>query len=353
MTTRKDPLGHRRPFVFPCSGTAQRASVLALIALVTIVAGDVVPAAAQTPTVAPTPIIVGGGGRVTSDCLAVFYGIINDSILRPKNIRCADGDPRCDADGVVNGVCVFPVAVCANSTFNSAKCTLNGVQTMTVDHAADNGDPKFDTDFQALQNRLLNDLSPPTTTSDVCTNATNFHVRIVGPFAGRCKKGKKKLKMRTVSSVIAGHVYTDTDRLRMICDPAPTGCDPQVLYSGTFDRVQSQIFDQSCAVSGCHDSSRTGELLLEVGASLTNLINVTPNNANAIAAGWKRVTVIDSSTGDPSTSLLVAKLKGPPAGFGARMPFNRPKLDQSLIDVVERWVAAGAPDTGWVPGTDQ
>ena len=361
MTTRKDPWGHRRPFVVSCSGTAQRATALALVALVTIIVSAVDPVAAQTatdtptPTVAPTPIFVGGGGGPASDCLAVFYGIINDPALKPKNIRCTDGDSRCDADGVVNGVCVFPLTVCANSTFNSTQCTLAGVQTMTVDHAADNGDPKFDTDFQALQSRLVNDINPPTGASDVCTSApTNFHVRIVGPFAGRCNKGKKKLKMRTVSSVIAGHVYTDTDRMRMICDPAPNGCDPTVLYSGTFDRIQRQIFNQSCAVSGCHDSqSRAGDLLLEVGASLTNLINVTPNNANAAAAGWKRVTVIDTNTGDPDTSLLVAKLNGPPAGFGARMPFNRPKLDQSLIDVVELWVAAGAPDTGWVPGTDQ
>ena len=145
--------------MFSCSGTAQRATALALVALATIIVSAVDPVAAQTatdtptPTVAPTPIFVGGGGGPASDCLAVFYGIINDSALKPKNIRCTDGDSRCDADGVVNGVCAFPLTVCANSTFNSTKCTLAGVQTMTVDHAADNGDPKFDTDFQALQSR--------------------------------------------------------------------------------------------------------------------------------------------------------------------------------------------------------
>ena len=34
------------------------------------------------------------------------------------------------------------------------------------------------------------------------------------------------------------------------------------------------------------------------------------------------------------------------------MPFGRPKLDQTLIEVVQLWIAAGAPATGWVPGTD-
>ena len=58
----------------------------------------------------------------------------------------------------------------------------------------------------------------------------------------------------------------------MECDPAPSGCDPMAIYTGTFDRIQRQIFNQSCAVSGCHDSqSQTGGLLLETGAAHTNL----------------------------------------------------------------------------------
>jgi hypothetical protein len=302
---------------------------------------------------AASAIVIGGGGSSKTDCLAVLDAPANDPISKPKKIRCTDGDGTCDADGVVDGVCVFPVAVCANSTFNPA-CTLNGVQTMTVEHAADNGDPKFDPEFQAMQNRLLNDIGPPTNTSDHCTNFTNFRVVVEGPLSGKCKKGKKQLQIVTVSQFIQGRVYTDKDKLKMTCDPAPGACDPLLLFDGTFDRIQTQIFNKSCAVSGCHDSqSQTGSLLLETGASLSNLIDVTPNNALAAAAGWKRVTVIDASTGDPDTSFLFHKLIGPPNGFGERMPFNRKKLDQSLISVVQLWIAAGAPDTGWVPGTDQ
>src|SRR5262249_34945015 len=143
--------------------------------------------------------------------------------------------------------------------------------------------------------------------------------------------------------------------IKMTCLPAV--CDPTQFFSGTFDRIQTQIFNQSCAVSGCHDSqSHTGNMVLEEGSSLGALIDVTPDNPAAAAADggiWRRVRRIDSSTGDPDHSLLVAKVNGPPTGFGARMPRDKPKLDQSLIDVIELWVAAGAPDTGWVPGTDQ
>jgi hypothetical protein len=342
MTSRTE----RRGITLPAgSSRSRRARLLSAVAAFALLIASVGHA---------TATVVGGGGSSRTDCLAALDAPVNDPPLKPKNIRCVDGDP-CDADGVVNGVCEFPISVCANSMYNPTVCTLNGVQTINVEHAADNGDPKFDPEFQALQNRLLNDIGPPTNTSDDCTNATNFHVAVIGPFAGVCKKNKKLLKLTTVSAVIEGRVYSDKDKIKMTCEPAPGGCDPLLLYGGTFDRIQTQIFNKSCAVSGCHDSqSQTGNLLLEVGASLTNLINVDPNNAAANALGWKRVTVTNpNNAGDPSTSLLVAKLKGPQNGFGARMPFNRPKLDKSLIDVVELWVAAGAPDTGWVPGTDQ
>src|SRR5438552_2074586 len=82
-------------------------------------------------------IIVGGGGSSTTDCLLVFSTDANDPPAHPRNLRCADGDP-CDLDGTVNGVCQFAVAVCANSTA-LPRCTLNGVQSITVQHAEDNG----------------------------------------------------------------------------------------------------------------------------------------------------------------------------------------------------------------------
>jgi hypothetical protein len=205
-----------------------------------------------------------------------------------------------------------------------------------------------------LQARVHDEVNPPTSVGNQCTTATNFHVRVRGPFsAGVCKSTRAVVQMVTLSTLIDGRIYRDSDRLKLRCDPSPEGCSPRAFFDGTFDRIQRQIFNQSCAVSGCHDSqSRTGDLLLEPGAAYTNLVGVTPNNAAADTAGWKRVHVLDPTTGDPATSLLLQKLLGPPDGFGARMPFGRPKLDQSLIDVVQLWIAAGAPSTGWVPGTD-
>jgi len=290
-------------------------------------------------------IIVGGGGSSTTDCLLVFSVDANDPPDHPRNIRCADGDP-CDLDGTINGVCQFAVAVCANSTA-LPRCTLNGVQSITVQHAEDNGDPHFDPDFQALQTRITSAVDPPSTDPDVCTTATNLLVPVQQPIAsGVCKRTRKTVKIKPLSIASAGKIYKDSDKIKLTCDPAPSGCAP--LYSGTFDRIQKQIFNQTCAVSGCHDSQTTqAGLLLETGASYGNLINVTPTTAG-VPSDWKRVL-----PGDSSRSFLYHKVTGDlTAGEGSQMPFGRPALDPHLIDIIMLWIDGGAPQTGWVPGTE-
>lgn len=102
---------------------------------------------------------VRGGGSLANDCLLVFEAPANSPAAKPKHVRCTDGD-ACDADGVVNGSCEFAVGVCANSTLVPG-CTSNGVQSVTVAHAADNGDRKFDPEFQALQTRINGSVDPP------------------------------------------------------------------------------------------------------------------------------------------------------------------------------------------------
>ncbi len=80
---------------------------------------------------------------------------------------------------------------------------------------------------------------------------------------------------------------------------------------------------------------------------------MAPDNPAAASAGWLRVTVVDPNSGDPNTSFLLHKLTGNlDLGFGARMPFGMPKLSGNLIDIIQLWIEAGAPETGWVPGTD-
>lgn len=307
---------------------------------------------------APAPaLVIGGGGSAATDCLLALSVDANFPIGAPKQVRCVDGDPACDDDGVVNGVCDLRIALCANSTFNPS-CTLSGLSSVTVEHALDNGDPKFDPDFQGLQNRVNSDFTFPVTGADVCTTVGLVHVPIKGPLGNNnaCSRAKKKIKLHSVSTSGPSGVKEDKDTLKLYCDPAPAnGCDPTTLFpTGTFERIQRQVFNQSCALSGCHDSqSQAGNLLLETGAAYGNLVNHAPDKPAAAAAGWLRVEVVPNVSGDLETSFIVHKLEGtlPDGTYGARMPYGRPKLHRTLRDIIALWIQAGAPQTGWVSGT--
>ncbi len=300
--------------------------------------------------------IFGGGGNAKYDCLFVLDTPVNDPPLKNKRIRCTDGDPACDADGVINGTCVFPTAACINSSFNLAECTLTGLQSSLIDHSEDNGDPKFDTEFQALQSRIDNELELPDATPDQCTGFTNISVDVKGPFPKqRCRRGKKRMKVRSFSTFATGRQIKDTDRLKMICEPDPDMCDAQTLFSGTFDRIQRQVFDVSCALGGCHDSEGlAGNLTLESGSAHGAIVDVDPNNATALNSGLKRVMTTGPMTGDPTMSFLYLKVIDDLApGMGQSMPFGMKKIKKGFRDMIELWILDGAPETGWVAGTDE
>jgi hypothetical protein len=297
--------------------------------------------------------VIGGGGSGSKDCLVALDADVNVPAARPSHVRCTDGDASCDGDGAVDGDCEFGVSVCANSTFDPS-CTLAGVQDITVDHAMDNGDPDFDPDFQALQTRIDSEIDPPTALADDCTTAVTLRVAIKGPLGSgnHCGPQRKKIRMTSRSEVIDGRVVIDRDRLKLTCLPAVDGCDPEDLFTGTFDRIQRQIFNQSCAVSGCHDSqSQAAQQILEVGSAYGNIVNQPTTNQAAIDAGWRRVDV------DPvpsvETSFLYHKVTGelPSAQYGERMPLGGRKLHRTLREVIRLWIEAGAPMNGWVDGT--
>jgi hypothetical protein len=46
--------------------------------------------------------------------------------------------------------------------------------------------------------------------------------------------------------------------LKLVCEPAAIGCSGRAFFSSTFDRIQTQIFDQSLRSGGCHDSEPCG-----------------------------------------------------------------------------------------------
>lgn len=83
--------------------------------------------------------------------------------------------------------------------------------------------------------------------------------------------------------------------------------------------------------------------LTDAAISYAALINVDPTNSTARAAGSKRVV-----PGDPSKSFLLDKLTGNMQfGEGDRMPQNADPLSADRIQLIRRWIQAGAPpDSG-------
>ncbi len=316
------------------------------------------------PAFGVDPLVEVGGGRpARTDCYATLKANVNAPKSNPRSVRCVDGDPTCDGDATVNGVCSFAVTVCANSTFNPTACTSTGIETLTVEHGLDDGvDPAFDPDMQALQAVVDNDIVLPTTTQNLCSSTSQVRVRIKGPTgkpltnSNRCQSNYKVVRLFTQPQPLVGP--SDADKLKLTCIPASAeahGCEPQQLFSGTYDRIQKQVFSASCAVATCHDSEshdNSGGLLLEPGAALNNTVNQDPQNPAALGLGWRRI-----QPGNSATSFLMHKIDNDltdAVGLGSRMPRppGRRMLPASSREIIRLWIDAGVPDVGWVPGTD-
>jgi hypothetical protein len=140
--------------------------------------------------------------------------------------------------------------------------------------------------------------------------------------------------------------------------PAVPGGDgvygPRDLYSGTFDRIAQEVFAQSCALSGCHDSeSHRFGLILLPNAAYSNIVGVTPTTPAAAADGLLRIT-----PGDPDMSFLYRKITADLLpGYGPPMPLTGPGVSPALSEIIRLWILGDgevppASATGWVTGTD-
>ena len=106
-----------------------------------------------------------------------------------------------------------------------------------------------------------------------------------------------------------------------------------------FQEIQDTIFTPIC--TACHVGAGAPQgLRLDAANSYALLVNV----ASAESPGTMRV-----NPGNPNASYLLQKIEGT-AAVGVRMPANGPPyLPQDRIDLVRRWIAAGAPMTSAPP----
>lgn len=99
-----------------------------------------------------------------------------------------------------------------------------------------------------------------------------------------------------------------------------------------FSWIQANIFDQKCAVPGCHvQGSAAFGLVLSDGQAYGNLVDIP-------AQGPQSLTILRVKPGMPDSSYLVWKIEGRPGITGQRMPRGAPPLSQGEIDAVIRWI---------------
>ncbi len=124
--------------------------------------------------------------------------------------------------------------------------------------------------------------------------------------------------------------------LNLSCEHAdPLGADGPDPDAPTLANVQARVFDQSCALSGCHSGAYApAGLDLRAGEAHANLVSVRSREVP---------TLFRVSPGDPGGSYLVMKITGADGIVGGRMPLGRDPLSQAQIDLVTEWIRQGAP----------
>jgi len=148
---------------------------------------------------------------------------------------------------------------------------------------------------------------------------------------------------------LAGCGESDNNTPGAATSAVPPKAVTPVNVASTFERIQSQVFNVSCTSDSCHSHvGQAGALILEDGYSWDALINHIPSNPVAASNNLMRVM-----PGQPAATFLLSKITANlSAGEGTSMPYGAAPLSVSTVDVIQAWVAAGAPATGRVPGDD-
>ncbi len=120
--------------------------------------------------------------------------------------------------------------------------------------------------------------------------------------------------------------------------------------ASSFDNIQSEILNKSCAVSGCHLSESDGTfpqhgLILAEGKAYENLVNAISKNPTAKEENLKRVIPFDAENSLLYQKLLFETSHKSNKNFGSIMPLGKDMLYMGQIEYIRRWIEAGAPKT--------
>ena len=155
-----------------------------------------------------------GKGSEKAECMIEFYGaelVPSSPGKKAKRAVCVDGE-ACDADGVVNDVCVFPVGVCVNvEDPRFPKCDSTGIAEFVVKKSKPESP-----EIAALAAAVAADLPIE---EEGCSFSDGMRVPVKFGENDVRKDGKGKLKWRVRGT--GKNPRKDTDKLKMTCRPAP------------------------------------------------------------------------------------------------------------------------------------
>lgn len=288
---------------------------------------------------------VPGKARIAgTECFSRFEGTLpNAPPDRPRRIRCVDGDPACDVDQRP-GQCAVRVSVRLNVTGpDAAPCSPADLTAYRVRNYEPDTHPRHDFDFAALDAEVSGILPLDAVDEDVPSRGVSIGLPLaVVPTEGSARWRRRWKRLRTRVDATGGRFDVDTRKIVCVPNGASSPCDG---IAGTFDQIQKHVFSRRCAVPTCHTTAtEEHQLVLREGDAFSSLVGVPPANPQARATGKLRV-----EPGDPANSFLMDKLHGDlEPGEGERMPFGLRRIHRGFAELIQDWIAAGAPEQGFV-----
>lgn len=139
---------------------------------------------------------------------------------------------------------------------------------------------------------------------------------------------------RLIACVVLAVVLAGCEKDSGIVDGGNDGNGGGGGLEPTLASIQVNVFNSSCALSGCHTGSGAPEGLdLSSGNARENLVGIP-------SSGVPDFLLVDPGNAD--ASYLVMKLEGDSRITGSRMPLGRSPLSSSQIGVIRTWIDDGA-----------
>jgi len=145
-----------------------------------------------------------------------------------------------------------------------------------------------------------------------------------------CRQSETGMK-----KIVIGSLLILMQMFSLGCGSSHDSPQPVADDTATFTRVQNEVFLQTCAAAGCHDTlARQAALDLSVGQAYVQIVTIPSVQIPSL---------LRIAPDDPDNSYLFQKISSSTPSSGVRMPPGVILAD-SQITLVRNWILRGAPN---------